>query len=263
MKPGDELTFETIRNFRDLGGYEAAGGRHVKYGLILRGPALCELSESDRRKVDSMGIKTIMDFRAESESSHNPEYIPAGAEYFRQCASIDRHGNEIDFSPGAIEKISHKFVTLFRLIRGTVTNDVYNCMPFNNPAFRKMFSLLEEERTPLYFHCAAGKDRTGVAAMLILMAFGADRKTALDDYELTNVYYKDRIDAAMKKYRWLVKHSSMARYRFTAGAGVSRMVADQMIDLVIQKYGTFENYMEQEYGMDRTRLERFRNLYLD
>jgi len=40
-------------------------------------------------------------------------------------------------------------------------------------------------------------------------------------------------------------------------------VADQTIDLVIQKYGTFENYMEQEYGMDRTRLERFRNLYLD
>lgn len=263
MRPGDQIPFDSIQNIRDLGGYEAADGRHVKYGVFLRGPALCGLSESDRQKIDDMNLRAIMDFRSKNESDHNPEYIPASATYYRQCASIDRYGNEIDYSPGTIEKLTHKFITLFRLIRGMIANDVYNAMPFNNKAFRIMFDLIEREEVPVYFHCAAGKDRTGVAAILILLALGVDRKAALDDYELTNVYYADRIQASMKRYGILTSVSKTVRYRFTASSGVVRGIAEYMTDLIYERYHTFEAYMEAEYGIDEARLKRLRDLYLE
>ena len=263
MKPGEQMSFDNVKNFRDLGGYAAADNRHVKYGLLFRGPALCGLSESDTKKIDELNLKTVLDFRSKNESEHNPEYIPSSASYYRQCASIDRYGNEIDYSPGTIEKLTHKFITLFRLIRGIITNDVYNAMPFHNKAFQMMFKLLEQQQIPMFFHCAAGKDRTGVAAILILMSLGVDRETALDDYELTNVYYADNIEATLQKHKLLTAISKTAKYRYTAGAGVQRAVADSMLDLIFERYQTFEAYLEAEYGIDAAQLEHLRELYLE
>ena len=34
----------------------------------------------------------------------------------------------------------------------------------------------------MLFHCSAGKDRTGVAAILILLALGASDKTIAEDF---------------------------------------------------------------------------------
>lgn len=263
MKPGEQIPFDHVKNFRELGGYAAADGRHVKYGLLFRGPALCGLSESDKKAINDLHIKTVLDFRSKNESDHNPEYVPDSASYFRKCASIDRYGHEIDYSPGTIEKLTHKFITLFRLIRGMITNDVYNAMPFHNKAFQMMFDLLEHQQVPMFFHCAAGKDRTGVAAILILLALGVDRKTALDDYELTNVYYADNIEAVLRRHKLLTAISKTAKYRYSAGAGVQRGVADSMLDLIYERYHTFEAYLEAEYGIDKVRLEHLRDLYLE
>ncbi len=263
-KTGEQIQFDTLRNIRDLGGYRAADGRHVRYGVLLRGPALCGLSGEDIRKIDSMKLKTLFDLRSQTEAAANPEYIPDGCGYLRECASIDRYGNEIDFSPGAIENITHKFITLFRLIRGMVNNDIYDCMPFSNPAFRQMFALLSKpDTTPMYFHCAAGKDRTGIAAILILMMLGVSEQDALDDYELTNVYYADRIAASLKRHRLICAVSKTARARFTAGQGVSRAAAEHAIRLIYDRYGTFESYLLQEYGIDAGMLAALRDRYLE
>ncbi len=262
-KPGSELPFTSLRNARDLGGYPTQDGRHVRYGLLIRGPVLHGLPEEDRALVDSLHLKTMLDLRSKTEAESLKDEVPPGCAYYRECASIDRYGNEIDFSPNAIKQLSHKFITLFRLIRGMINNDIYDCMPFNNPAFRLMFSLLEKQAVPMYIHCAAGKDRTGVAAILILMALGADEKSALDDYELTNVYYAERIRRSMKKHRLLASLSKTLKVRFQANEGVSRAVAEHTVSLIYARYGTFENYLLEEYGIDETRLRSLRDLYLE
>lgn len=59
--------------------------------------------------------------------------------------------------------------------------------------YRKLFSLLQnEENIPLMFHCSAGKDRTGMAAALVLSSLGVDEETILDDYLLSNFYLADK-----------------------------------------------------------------------
>ncbi len=55
-------------------------------------------------------------------------------------------------------------------------------MLFGNKAFKELFRALEAGETPILFHCSAGKDRTGVAAMLILLALGASDETICADF---------------------------------------------------------------------------------
>ena len=40
---------------------------------------------------------------------------------------------------------------------------------------------------PVVFHCAAGKERTGILAGLLLSALGVSDETIMEDYELTNL----------------------------------------------------------------------------
>ena len=74
---------------------------------------------------------------------------------------------------------------------------MYRQMLFGNKAFKELFRALEAGETPILFHCSAGKDRTGVAAMLILLALGASDETICADFVQTNVCRKAEIDALL------------------------------------------------------------------
>ena len=74
-----------------------------------------------------------------------------------------------------------------------------------------MFDLMLRERTPMLFHCTQGKDRTGVAAILIMLALGVDEETILDDYVLTNKYRRKLIESSLNKHRILTRISKNAR----------------------------------------------------
>ena len=63
---------------------------------------------------------------------------------------------------------------------------MYRQMLTGNKAFKELFRALEAGETPILFHCTSGKDRTGVAAMLILLALGASDETICADYARTN-----------------------------------------------------------------------------
>lgn len=60
-QPGRPLPFADCENFRELGGYTGLGGRHVKRGVLFRGPALCALHlPEDRARFDALGIRTVL-----------------------------------------------------------------------------------------------------------------------------------------------------------------------------------------------------------
>ena len=69
----------------------------------------------------------------------------------------------------------------------------YQRMPLDHLAeYREIFALLYEPRNhPMVIHCTSGKDRTGFASMLILLALGVSKKLAFEDYLLTNSYRRE------------------------------------------------------------------------
>ena len=115
----------------------------------------------------------------------------------------------------------------------------------------------------MLFHCSNGKDRTGVAAMLILLALGIPEEIVKADYLQSNTCRKEEIDDLMERFNMLSSRLSNARSLFTMIEGVLPESADMVMSEIRERYGTYEDYMEKEYGFDREKLKKFRDMYLE
>jgi protein-tyrosine phosphatase len=126
-----------------------------------------------------------------------------------------------------------------------------------------MFDCLLAGEAPMLFHCTNGKDRTGVAAMLILLALGIPEEIAKEDYIQSNISRQFEIDELMERFKFLTGRLGNARSFLTMIEGVLPQSADMVISEILERYGTFENYMEKEYGFDKDTLKKFRDMYLE
>ena len=258
--PGTQLPFEGGHNFRELGGYEADEGKHIKWGQIYRGIPTWKLtSEADRKLLDSLGLRLILDLRSEAEAAETPDYVPDGARLVRICGLCLENGKEVDFSPEDREN----------LLKGMpdeghrMADAMYERMLFGNKAYKELFRALEAGETPVLFHCSAGKDRTGVAAILILLALGASDKTIAEDFEKTNIWRRPELEAVWAEHAEEIA-ADPARKDFYLGVfGVHPESAPFVLSIIRERYGSADAYLEAEYGLTPARLMRLRRMYLE
>ena len=257
--PGTQLAFAGGNNFRELGGYLADEGKHVKWGQIYRGIPTGKLTgEADRRLLDSLGLRLILDLRSSGEAKKEPDYVPDGARLVQICGLCAEDGAEIAFAPGDIEKLMQTAEE-----GESISQRLYRRMLTGNKAFKELFRALEAGETPILFHCSAGKDRTGVAAMLILLALGASDEVICADFEQTNACCKAEIDAVLAEHAAEIAADPACRMRYYAMAGVDPAAAPFVLDTIRRKFGSAENYLETEYGLTPARLMRLRRMYLE
>ena len=257
--PGTQLDFAGGTNFRELGGYEADEGKHVKWGQIWRGIPTCKLTgETDRAKLDALGLRLILDLRSVEEAKKEPDYVPDGARLVQICGLCAEDGHEIAFAPGDIDRLMASAPEGY-----DVPRVLYRRMLTGNKAFKELFRALEAGETPILFHCSAGKDRTGVAAMLILLALGASDETICADYAQTNVCRRAEIEAVMQEHADEIAADPSCRNHYYRMAGVSPEAAPFVLDTIRSQFGSAENYLEAEYGLTPARLMRLRRMYLE
>ena len=257
--PGTQLAFAGGNNFRELGGYLADEGKHVKWGQIYRGIPTGKLTgEADRRLLDSLGLRLILDLRSSGEAKKEPDYVPDGARLVQICGLCAEDGTEIAFAPGDIEKLMQTAEE-----GESISQRLYRRMLTGNKAFKELFRALEAGETPILFHCTSGKDRTGVAAMLILLALGASDEVICADFEQTNACRKAEIDAVLAEHAAEIAADPACRMRYYAMAGVDPAAAPFVLDTIRRKFGSAENYLETEYGLTPARLMRLRRMYLE
>lgn len=258
------IEFQGGTNFRELGGYPAADGRHVKYGVFYRGGTLHDLqSEEDRALLDAMGLKLVLDFRSTGECKVSPDYVPDGAKYRQISAMRYENGDEIDFSPEGMKRVEQEFAFLNDLSIIDSLASYYARMPFNNPAFQALFESMIKEDVPMLFHCTSGKDRTGVGAMLILLALGCGRDVALRDYLETNRCRAAQLAALRENYEAMDGEDEERYELMVIQYGVLPRLAEAALDAIEHRYSSYEEYFEQEFGLGKEHLEALRNRYLE
>ena len=257
--PGTQLPFAGGNNFRELGGYHADEGKTVKWGQIYRGfPTGRLTTEADRARLDGLGLRLILDLRSGVEAAKLPDYVPDGARLVQICGLRDATGQEINFSPNDIQRLVQNAPA------GTnLTQLIYRQMLTGNKAFKELFRALEAGETPILFHCTAGKDRTGVAAMLILLALGASDETICADYARTNLCRAAEIEKVMADHAAEIAADPAQRMRWQSSAGVDPETAPFVLRTIRQDYGSAESYLEAEYGLTPARLMRLRRMYLE
>ena len=165
-------------NFRDLGGLPIAGGGSTRFGLVYRADRLCTLTDADLRRLTDAGIRHVFDLRSETEAADFPDRLPAGADYVRLSMTSDQ-----TFQARTIYE---------RIIAGEIKSygeaDMvagYLTMLQNfGPSLARVVRQVGQGE-PTVIHCTAGKDRTGVASMLLDLA-GVAAEHVVADYALSS-----------------------------------------------------------------------------
>ncbi len=252
------LPTDGIHNLRDYGGYAAADGARVKSGLLFRSGQHMEASDADLALIDSLDIRTIIDLRGTSERMSFP---------CRRHADFDAHviafDGETSNSPphegggGAIEMTAEKARN--RMLA------VYTRMPVN-PAmidmFSRYFNALDSRDGGSLVHCFAGKDRTGIAASLLLHVLGVHRDDAVAEFLRTN-------DAPTRE---ILERQSLPRMEAHYGAIEPEALRNLMGVLpeyiatyfaeIERDHGSIDAYLAQTLGVDEARKARLRARFL-
>ena len=177
-----------FKNFRDLGNLPAADGRKIKKGKLYRSGHLYKISEDTAKFLyEQKGLRTIIDLRSPSELAEHKDVVDAGVNYIHLSPLNDEQNPSINKEnrKGVLTEIMAKEGGAKKHL-----SDIYRLMITQKESlavFREMLRLLSDENTnAVLWHCTQGKDRTGVAAAIVLMALGVDRKVIMRDYMRTN-----------------------------------------------------------------------------
>jgi protein-tyrosine phosphatase len=176
-----DVRLGNLFNVRDLGGYTTCDGRTVRWKRVYRAASLHQLDPAHADDWSRLGLATVVDLRRDRERTAGgwPSLLHSAALYDLPVLPDDWTLPKEQFS-SPTEHLSYAYDDMARL---------------GAEAVRLTFELLADpDRYPLMFFCVAGKDRTGIMAVLLLTALGVDEATALDDYELSG----DRVVALVE-----------------------------------------------------------------
>lgn len=249
----------TLDNFRDFGNLTAGDGRKFKDGKIFRSASLHAKTSADKHFLDSLNLDAIFDFRTDTEIKESPDYVPDGTEHIPLSILKQEMGNSIVFTKktklGLLTATPEQMQGLI-----SVVTDTYRDMPFAE-GYNRIFERMDKGETIL-FHCTAGKDRTGVCAMIIELAFGRNLEDIKREYMLSNDYRADtnkKLYNVMKFFH-VPKHSVDAcMYALTN----HEENFDVAVDVILSEYGTFENYLEKVYAITPERVAHWSEYYLE
>ena len=164
-------------NFRDLGGYPAKDGTTRK-GWIFRSDGLGTLSDADRNWMMEHGITCVLDLRSEREMEHTPDKLNESFEY--HAIPMSDRMNSSENGTDLPDRLSDLYIQIL---------DCYQ------DKFREIAeTLVNRKGKPAVFHCAVGKDRTGVTAMLLLKLAGVPEEVILQDYTVSENNMKEIFD---------------------------------------------------------------------
>ena len=246
------INFDGIVNVRDLGGMTGADGRKVKPGRILRGAVLTDASAEDiRRLSEDYHVREIIDFRFADECTRQPDLPVPGATYHSMPAMEPAHPGEkrVD-APGKDPDMFGAFLNVYRKFAES---------DFTAKVYRQYFDvLLGCSEGAVYFHCAQGKDRAGIAAILTLTALGVSREDAIADFYLSNIGLKDEVDRP--GLPGAINWSRETRERMTF---VFPEALAEFTDRADRNYGGLEGFLRQRIGVTDDEIARLRELYLE
>ena len=248
--------FRIELNFRDLGGYEARDGRHIKHGLLYRCGSLNFFTPEEIEELKEYHIHTVLDLRSERECLKYPDPEMEGVIFIQNSGVISQKDGQINFSPEGMKKTGEKGRDQLEKIKG-----YYEDIPYKNRAFQRMFDEIRAENVPFLFHCASGKDRTGVAAILLLLALDIPEETIREDYLLSNYYKQEDIKQELEGIN---QEEEPELYELILMLyGVSETVFNIVLNDIHRKYDTTEEYLEDNYGLTQEVLKELRDLYLE
>ncbi len=231
-----DAVVEGAVNLRDLGGYRTRDGRVVRHGRIYRSGMMHTITPAGLTTLrDVLGIHTVVDLRnaAELEADGLSPFADYGIAWCN--API---GGDTVMTP---EERKERYEAYSD---GRVDwSESYMNMSIRSAAsFRTLFEVAADAASaPLVFHCAGGRDRTGISAALLLSTLGVDDETIALDYALTGDLLQPHVDRFGRQMEALrMTRESWAKVLETSADSMRRFLS-----YLREEHGGAEGYLRQ------------------
>ena len=239
--------FDAIRNFRDCGGYRTHTGRTFRTGVLYRSGHFPLATDNDLEALKALDIGTIVDLRRASERQTYP------------CRRWpDFSARLIERDGGAEAEMAPHLVALRELGRtGENPRDtmrrMYRLLPFEPmiiALMRDFLSVLAEADRPVLVHCAAGKDRTGLAVALAHHVAGVGDDDMLANYLQSND--ANLFDAeTMQRVRehFSAEGRPLSDDAIRAVLSVAPEYLHAMLEAIAKQCGSMDRYIDETIGI--------------
>lgn len=265
-------------NFRDVGGYDAGHGHSVRRGLVFRSADFNGLNATGIQQLQSLGIKIVFDLR----SSYEVEKLrtTGGDKEFEAWSALPDGPNrchvpvfaDSDYSPDVIAKRFKDYMG-----EGVKVNQMDNCyyvVLTSSKGFERAYrAILLNSQTalrtilshlancsstplPMIIHCSAGKDRTGVIVMILLLLAGCSKDLIAKEYQLTEVGLGPEWKAKTVK-----RLQENPIFHGENVEGIERMVGarhevmEAVVDMVDTEFGGVEEFLTGPMGINKKTLQ--------
>ncbi|MBS7528067.1 tyrosine-protein phosphatase [Fusibacter paucivorans] len=204
----------TLYNMRDLGGYPTLDGSVTQFGRFFRSDCPVAFSAKDIDRIDAMHISCVIDLRIPPEIKESPSF-------FANRKGVDYHnisfitGNK---SPDCESAIAGGYLKMFE----------------DQKAIVSILHTISNAEANVFYHCAVGKDRTGVVSALLLKICGVSDEDVIADYQLSATYLHPMIIAYKRE------HPECSDW---VGNSKPEYMRD-CLKMLYEKYGTFEHYLQ-------------------
>ncbi len=168
------VTFDRVHNFRDFGGYRAAG-KLVRRGQLYRSDSLGKLAGTDLDKFAAIGVRTVIDLRYPREIARSGR-VPGGPGLAYFNCSIEHRPYDQTQLGEAVDPV--------RFLADRFAEVAADGVEELGQALRVIAA---DGSAPLVIHCASGKDRTGILAALVLSLLGVAADDIAADFALTGL----------------------------------------------------------------------------
>jgi protein-tyrosine phosphatase len=221
------ITLEGCFNFRDLGGYRTADGRTVRWRRLFRADSLHRLTEGDLAQLADLGLATVIDLRTGAEVTDRGRVAWKGSGLaYHHLPMIDVVSNRAELAnwTGA----------------GYVAAHYADMLRRGGPAVTEALAVLTDPAAyPAVFHCAAGKNRTGILSAVILGLLGVSEEDIIADYALSRL-------AMVGMFEWLRAENPAAEDELDTISGAILPADPETMAMFLDQFrsdhGTFERF---------------------
>jgi len=237
-------------NFRDIGGYETADGQRVARGKVYRSGTLATLTDADHAELDRLGIRVICDFRSTRERAARPSRFPETAAYIQWSRDHETSAGDLVralAAPGADAAMTRQLMI-----------EAYRTLPYEQAdSYGETFRRIAAGDLPLVFHCSAGKDRTGIAAALLLDVLGVPRATVVEDFAISDRFMAALVTIIQEDSSW-GRLGAVPVEVWEPMVRADPVYIETMFACVEQAHGSAAGFLRNAAGLDESDIAALR-----
>jgi protein-tyrosine phosphatase len=246
------IPLNSVENIRDLGGIKTSDGKTIKYKKLLRSADLHRLTKDELVILkEQYDLKEVLDFRSTRSFVAKKDLLDESIEYHHIL--VLKELEKVSYIYGKINDTPDEFF-----------KHIYRSLALQEEAietWRKFFNyVLKNDDGAILYHCTSGKDRTGIATIILLYVLGCSKETIIEEHMRTNEYTKPQFDSYLKNH----PNCTKSEYDYYEDLYVTKlMFLDEYFRVINNQYGSFDNYIKNALKISDADRVLLRKKYLE